>query len=170
MLFAAQIDILVAGVGTGGTITGSGRFLKERNPNIQVRTRLIVLLSCSFLCSGILPSALQCPGEACDRSLPPVFWCCVGSRAMVWRNSVCSLSLQALVSTVTTCHAAQLVAVEPSESPVISGGNPGPHKIQGIGAGFIPGNLDTSLLDETLQVTHQPHALSGARSTDLQLR
>ena len=46
----------------------------------------------------------------------------------------------------------QVVAVEPAESPVISGGNPGPHKIQGIGAGFIPDNLDTALLDETIKV------------------
>lgn len=46
----------------------------------------------------------------------------------------------------------QIVAVEPSESPVISGGNPGAHKIQGIGAGFIPKNLDQSILDEIIQV------------------
>lgn len=52
----------------------------------------------------------------------------------------------------------QVIAVEPTESPVISGGSPGPHKIQGIGAGFIPGNLHTDLLTETIQVSrcHDP--------------
>jgi cysteine synthase A len=48
----------------------------------------------------------------------------------------------------------RMVAVEPTHSPVISGGAPGPHKIQGIGAGFIPKNLDTSFVDETFQVSN----------------
>ena len=74
------MDIFVAGVGTGGTLTGVGRFWKRRRPGVRI------------------------------------------------------------------------VAVEPSASPVISGGEPGPHPIQGIGAGFIPDNLDTSLIDEVVQV------------------
>lgn len=78
-----NIDAIVAGVGTGGTLTGVARFIKSKNPNFKV------------------------------------------------------------------------IAVEPADSPVISGGNPGPHKIQGIGAGFIPKNLDTSLVDETITVSNE---------------
>lgn len=76
-----KVDIFVAGVGTGGTVSGTGAGLKEKNPDIKV------------------------------------------------------------------------VAIEPSDSPIISGGKPGPHKLQGIGANFIPDNYDASVVDEVITIT-----------------
>jgi cysteine synthase A len=85
-----KVDILVAGVGTGGTITGCGEVLKQHNKNVRV------------------------------------------------------------------------VAVEPKDSPVLSGGKPGPHKIQGIGAGFVPDVLNRDIIDEIVQVANQD-AMETAR-------
>ena len=84
-----QVDIFVAGVGTGGTVSGVGQALKAHNPNVKI------------------------------------------------------------------------VAVEPSDSPVLSGGNPGAHKIQGIGAGFVPKNYYPSVVDEIIQVSNDNAILTA---------
>lgn len=84
-----KVDIFVAGIGTGGTISGVGEYLKEQNPNIKI------------------------------------------------------------------------VAVEPFDSPVLSGGNPGPHQIQGIGAGFVPETLNTKIYDEIIKVQNKDAIETG---------
>ena len=85
-----KVDIFVAGVGTGGTLSGVGKYLKSKNPNVRV------------------------------------------------------------------------VAVEPAGSPVLSKGTPGPHKIQGIGAGFVPETLDTGIYDEIITVENEDAFKTGA--------
>jgi len=84
-----NVDVFVAGIGTGGTISGVGAYLKEQNPNVHI------------------------------------------------------------------------VAVEPASSPVLSKGTPGPHKIQGIGAGFIPDTLNTAIYDEIIPVENEDAMATG---------
>ena len=91
-----KVDIFVAGVGTGGTISGTGRFLKEKNPDIHI------------------------------------------------------------------------VAVEPASSPVLSGGKAGVHGLQGIGAGFIPGALDTGIYDEIITVTEEDAYQTGRKLVQME--
>jgi len=86
-----KIDVFVSGIGTGGTISGAGRYLREQKPGIQI------------------------------------------------------------------------VAVEPAESAVLSGGQAGPHKQQGIGVGFVPGNLDTGIYDEVIRVTNDDAIATSRR-------
>ncbi|TCL38647.1 cysteine synthase A [Anaerospora hongkongensis] len=86
-----KVDVFIAGVGTGGTVTGVGEVLKRYNPNVKI------------------------------------------------------------------------VAVEPADSPVLSGGNPGPHKIQGIGAGFVPQVINTAIIDEIFKVKNE-EAFTAARN------
>jgi len=91
-----NVDAVISGVGTGGTITGCAEVLKERNPDVKI------------------------------------------------------------------------IAVEPEDSPILSGGAPGPHKIQGIGAGFVPGNLNRDLIDEVLQIGNETAFATSRKAARLE--
>ena len=91
-----SVDVVISGVGTGGTITGVGQVLKERKPSVH------------------------------------------------------------------------MIAVEPEDSPILSGGVPGPHKIQGIGAGFVPDILDTGLIDEVIQIGNETAFATSRKAASLE--
>lgn len=91
-----KVDIFIAGVGTGGTLTGVGEVLKARKPSVKI------------------------------------------------------------------------IALEPKASPVLSGGKPGPHKIQGLGAGFVPGILNTKIIDEIIQVDHEAAGETSRKAARLE--
>ena len=91
-----NVDAVISGVGTGGTITGCAEVLKERNPDVKI------------------------------------------------------------------------ITVEPEDSPILSGGAPGPHKIQGIGAGFVPGNLNRDLIDEVLQIGNETAFATSRKAARLE--
>ena len=93
---AGKVDVVISGVGTGGTITGIGRGLRARKPGVK------------------------------------------------------------------------MIAVEPEDSPVLSGGAPGPHKIQGIGAGFVPDILDRSVIDEVLQISNETAFATARKAAEVE--
>ncbi len=125
-----EVDIFVAGVGTGGTISGVGEYLKGKNSAIKV--------------------------VAVEPSASPVL-----SRGVAGaHNFVAGVGTGGTISGVGEYlkgknSAIKVVAVEPSASPVLSRGVAGAHKIQGIGAGFVPDNLNTKIYDEVLSVSNE---------------
>jgi hypothetical protein len=153
-----QVDFLVSGVGTGGTITGVGRYLKEQNPNVKASRsnpgqRLVKHAVLFRIWAPRAPRRCHQPPRtylrpqlvAVEPADDPVL---SGPPPATPPSS----SQPAPHPPNSPAPPPQLVAVEPAESPVLSGGKPGPHKIQGIGAGFVPGVLDTSIIDEIIAV------------------
>eukprot|EP01018_Ginkgo_biloba_P024219 Gb_05119 [translate_table: standard] len=122
---AGKIDALVSGIGTGGTVTGTGHYLKEKNPEIK--------LFCPQFITGSTPITLIHN---------------IQSNALAYVIGPRNQSLDYLRAWLILIY-----AVEPAESAVLAGGKPGTHKIEGIGAGFIPAVLDVSILDEVIPIS-----------------
>jgi hypothetical protein len=151
---AGKVDVLVAGVGTGGTITGCGKYLKEQNPDVKVRRGRAWVAE--HLVLHLVCNSREAAGSSCGGRSSCTY---AASHACLSGEALCPVShhhqlllLPPELTPATRSAAPQVVAVEPVESPVLSGGSPGPHKIQGIGAGFVPGVLDQALVDEVVQV------------------
>ena len=155
----SKIDIFVAGVGTGGTITGVGQVLKKRKPGVQI---VAVEPKDSAILNGGSPGPHKIQGlganfvpEVHRQTTAEEIWEDTDGKVDIFVAGVGTGGTVTGVGQVLKKRkpGVQIVAVEPKDSAILNGGSPGPHKIQGLGANFVPEVLDTDIYDEVIDAS-----------------